>query len=170
MSTFAAEWLALREGADVRARNRNLTQAVAAWFQLRDQIAVVDLGSGTGANLRAVAPLLPPKQSWLLIDKDEALLASAKLELRKWADTTELAGDTLKLTKGVAEIDVHFQFADLAHDLDRVLTKKPDLVTASCALAASRSNARGVLRNAYLQRRAALEPASPIRQPDGGGV
>ena len=131
MSAFSAEWLALREGADARARNHDIVQAVSAWFQLRDHISVVDLGSGAGANLRAVAPLLPPRQTWHLVDKDEALFAAAKIALRKWADKTEMAGDTLRLTKGSAEIEVHFQITDLAHDLDSVLAVKPDLVTAS---------------------------------------
>ena len=131
MSAFSAEWLALREGADARARNHDIVQAVSAWFQLRDHISVVDLGSGAGANLRAVAPLLPARQRWHLVDKDEALFAAAKIALRKWADKTEMAGDTLRLTKGSAEIEVHFQITDLAHDLDSVLAVKPDLVTAS---------------------------------------
>ena len=131
MSAFSAEWLTLREGADARARNHGIVQAVSAWFALRDHISVVDLGSGTGANLRAVAPLLPARQRWHLVDKDEALFAAAKIALRKWADKSEPAGDTLKLTKGIAEIEVHFQIADLAHDLDSVLVAKPDLVTAS---------------------------------------
>ena len=131
MSAFSAEWLALREGADARARNHDIVQAVSAWFALRGHITVVDLGSGAGANLRAVAPLLPARQRWHLVDKDEALFAAAKIALRKWADKTEMAGDTLRLTKGSAEIEVHFQIADLAHDLDSVLAVKPDLVTAS---------------------------------------
>ncbi len=131
MSTFAAEWLALREGADTRARNRELAQGLSAWFQLRDHISVVDLGSGTGANLRAVAALLPQRQSWLLVDKDADLFAVAKIELRKWADHTEQTGETLKLKKGYTEITVEFKVVDLARDLDSALTDRPDLVTAS---------------------------------------
>jgi len=58
MSTFSAEWLSLREGADERARNKDVANAFSAWFMQRPSVSVVDLGSGTGANLRAVAPLL----------------------------------------------------------------------------------------------------------------
>jgi hypothetical protein len=131
MSTFAAEWLALREGADTRARNRELAQGISAWFQLREHITVVDLGSGTGANLRAVAALLPQRQHWLLVDKDEDLFAVSKIELRKWADHAEQSGETLKLKKGHAELFVQFKVVDLARDLDSALTDSPDLVTAS---------------------------------------
>lgn len=131
MSTFAAEWLALREGADARARNREIAQAMSAWFALRDSVTVVDLGAGTGANLRAVAPLLPARQKWLLTDNDDALIAIAKIELRKWADRTETAGDAMTLVKGNAEIEVRFKVVDLAHDLGSVLVEKTDLITAS---------------------------------------
>ncbi len=155
MSTFAAEWLALREGADTRARNRDLAQSISAWFQLRDRISVVDLGAGTGANLRAVAPLLPPKQTWLLIDKDEALFAIARLELRKWADHAEVADDTLKLTKGGAEIEVYFKVADLAQELESALAEKPDLVTASAFFdLVSADFIRGLSRQVGLARAA----------------
>mgnify|MGYP001236543286 FL=1 len=155
MSTFAAEWLALREGADVRARNRDVAHAVSAWFQLRDHITVVDLGSGTGANLRAVAPLLPPKQSWLLIDHDEALFAAAKLELRKWADHAEPAGSILKLKKGGADIEVQFKVADLAQDVGSALTGNPGLVTASAFFdLVSADFIRAISRQAGLARAA----------------
>ena len=36
---------------------------------------VVDLGCGTGSNLRALAPPCPRRQSWRLVDRDPALLA-----------------------------------------------------------------------------------------------
>lgn len=156
MSAFSAEWLALREGADVRARNHDIVQAVSAWFALRDHLSVVDLGSGTGANLRAVAPLLPARQRWHLVDKDEALFAAAKIALRKWADKTEIAGETLKLTKGIAEIEVHFQIADLAHDLDSVLVAKPDLVTASAFFDLASSDFIRALARQVANTRAAL--------------
>lgn len=131
MSTFSAEWLSLREAADERARNKDVANAFSAWFMQRPSVSVVDLGSGTGANLRAVAPLLPSRQSWTLIDNDEALLATARRQLAAWADRSETRGDDLVLFKDAAEIAVYFKVATLSNDLDPILGTAPDLVTAS---------------------------------------
>ena len=117
MSTFSAEWLSLRECADERARNKDVANAFFAWFMQRPSVSVVDLGSGTGANLRAVAPLLPNRQSWTLIDNDAALLATARRQLAAWAERSETRGDDLLLFKGAAEIAVHFKVATLSNDL-----------------------------------------------------
>ena len=75
MSGFDEAWLALREPIDHAARSRSL----AARFAAAQGPApyVVDLGAGSGSNLRYLAPLLPPAQRWLLVDHDPALLAAA---------------------------------------------------------------------------------------------
>ncbi len=131
MTIFSPEWLSLREAADTRARNTDIAQAVAAWFTMREHVSVIDLGSGTGANLRATSALLPPKQTWMLVDHDAALIPHARDALARWADSTRSEGDTLHLTKAQAEISVLFKTVDLAHNLDAALGEKPDLVTAS---------------------------------------
>ncbi|HKH34927.1 MAG TPA: hypothetical protein VKA80_12340, partial [Beijerinckiaceae bacterium] len=64
MSGFSADWLALREPADHRARNRELLAQLRARFAGQEAVTVVDLGSGTGSNLRACAPQLAPRQRW----------------------------------------------------------------------------------------------------------
>jgi SAM-dependent methyltransferase len=76
MSGFTADWLALREPADARARRPGTT------VHLLPKVAslpvrIVDLGSGTGANCRYLAPWLGPVQDWLLVDNDGDLLARA---------------------------------------------------------------------------------------------
>lgn len=129
---FSPAWLQLREGADARARNRDLANALSAWFALRSELSVVDLGSGTGSNLRATAQLLPPKQSWRLVDSDGALHGEARKMLRQWADQAhDLADGGLALEKGAARIDVSFELLDLAKDAEAVFAHKADLVTAS---------------------------------------
>ena len=98
----------------------------------RPSVSVVDLGSGTGANLRAVAPLLPNRQSWTLIDNDAALLATARrAACRLGRSERDAAAMTLLLFKGAAEIAVHFKIATLSNDLESLLGTAPDLVTAS---------------------------------------
>lgn len=129
---FSADWLQLREGADARARNRDLASALSAWFALRPSLHVVDLGCGTGANLRATAPLLPPLQHWRLIDHDASLLDAARTALRRWADESETAPDgSLRLRKGGASLTVAFETRDLARDMDGIFAQHVDLVTAA---------------------------------------
>ena len=77
MSGFSAEWLALREPLDVRARNREVLDAVAAAFPGQTALSIVDLGSGTGSTLRALGARLPKSQKWKLVDNDPVLLAEA---------------------------------------------------------------------------------------------
>lgn len=79
MSGFSADWLALREPADARARN---TRLIGQWATaLADRpnrpLRITDMGAGTGASLRALSPHLPGPQAWTLVDYDADLLAIA---------------------------------------------------------------------------------------------
>ena len=113
MTEFSSEWLDLREAADKRSRCSETANAVAARFALRDEIRVVDIGSGTGANLRATAALLPRHQTWTLVDNDATLLEQARAKLRRWADSAEGEGETLQLEKDGRTIAVRFANADV---------------------------------------------------------
>ena len=73
--SFSAAWLAMREPYDRAARNGGVLHAVAAAFAGASSTMVTDLGCGTGATMRAIAPHLPACQSWRLVDNDKALLA-----------------------------------------------------------------------------------------------
>jgi SAM-dependent methyltransferase len=129
--SFSAEWLTLREPADHRARDARLGLQLAERLQARPRINVVDLGCGTGSNLRATYALLGREQTWTLVDYDSALLASARSLLTAWADRAEPHGDRLELIKNGKTLRVAFRRADLVADLDRALGDTPDLVTAS---------------------------------------
>jgi len=76
VSEFTAEWLALREPADWRARSKRVTQTVARALP-HDGIRAVDLGAGPGSNARFLASALPMPQDWLLVDGNPALLEYA---------------------------------------------------------------------------------------------
>lgn len=77
--TFDAAWLAARRRADDRARDEGgLARRLRA--HLGDAagapLRVLDLGGGTGANLRHLAPRLAGPQRWHVVDRDPALLAA----------------------------------------------------------------------------------------------
>lgn len=131
MTGFSARWLALREAADHRSRNQVLAQSLARRLGGRAEIAVADLGCGTGSNLRATAPLLGPMQHWTLVDADQALLDAAVPRLEGWADACAREGDRLILIKGGRRIAVDFRRADLARELDRAIGMRADLITAA---------------------------------------
>ena len=132
MTGFSAAWLALREPADHRARNAAVRDAAIAHLAGKAAPRLVDLGCGSGSNLRALAPHLPSGQIWRLVDADPLLLQAARDALTLWADRAEPAeGGALVLWRGSKRIEVHFEEADLAHDLDAVLDRPADLVTAA---------------------------------------
>jgi SAM-dependent methyltransferase len=130
VTDFAASWLDLREPVDHRSRNRALARALSAHVGGREELTIADLGCGTGSNLRASAPLLPPAQFWTLIDASQELLAAAVDRLQAWADQADWEGETLLLAKAGKRIRAEFRRADLARDLDAALGRA-DLVTAS---------------------------------------
>ena len=115
---IAPGWLALREPADARARDEAagtllppLLQVLKQAQALKNQaqsisqtegqtegqtagLRVVDLGSGTGANLRWLAPRLPSpdRQHWTLVDHDPGLLARGPVHATALrADVADLA-------------------------------------------------------------------------------
>ena len=77
MSGFSAEWLALRESYDLRARNPIVLDAVAASFASLDAINGIDLACGSGSTVRALSSRLPSRQHWDLVDNDQRLLTLA---------------------------------------------------------------------------------------------
>ena len=148
MSGFSAEWLALREPVDHRSRNLALQAQVIQFLgQIKtvasDSICVTDLGSGTGSNLRALAPHFGPKQSWALVDYDADLLRSARTGLITWADSVVNANEAeskhaalgliqpLMITKNNKTIAIEFQCANLVQDYHAILDRPADLIAAA---------------------------------------
>lgn len=113
--SFSAGWLALREPFDAAARDRPLVEELAGWAVARGPLAIVDLGSGTGSNLRWLAPRLPVPQSWRLVERDPALVLAGSAAL-----PDEPAWD--------------YVVADLSYGLDALVDDATSLVTASALI------------------------------------
>lgn len=130
MNRFAPDWLALREPADLAARNKNVLAACTHAFAGRNSLSICDIGSGTGASVRAFAHLLPPIQNWTLIDHDAENLGQAIHDLSAWANTAAQRDNSLLLRFGHLQINVQTQQCDLAATPD-CWPLGAELVTAS---------------------------------------
>jgi hypothetical protein len=76
----SSEWLALREPADAAARSRELVERLVRAPPAGGGRVIHDLGCGTGAMGRWLAPLLPGPQHWVLHDRDTDLLELAVVD------------------------------------------------------------------------------------------
>ncbi len=139
MSGFSHEWLTLREGADFAARNRPLTEVlVQRLLAGGDGPCILDLGAGTGANLRYLAPRLGAAQHWWLVDHDVKLLTRLPTELYEWARIRDyrVTDDAVGLyIEGQGfTATVRWCCLDLAKGLSDLPLRDVDVVTASALL------------------------------------
>lgn len=148
MSGFSADWLSLREPVDHRSRNLDLQAQVLNYLEqiktvYPGSVHITDLGSGTGSNLRALAPHINSVQYWTLVDYDLTLLNVARSTLLAWADReinmpTDGSSvnllDTIKpisILKENKTIVVKFKCVDLFNDYQAILNEPADLITAA---------------------------------------
>ena len=123
--SFGLDWLRLREPHDLRARSRELGRRFGAALRARaggECVGIVDLGAGSGANFRALAPLIPGDQDWRLVDRDRALLGHQAAEIAQWARgqgwrVTHGSG-VVTVATGTAQWRAHSVELDLARDLE----------------------------------------------------
>jgi len=131
MSGFSTDWLDLREAADQNARNAGLEARLAEHFSGRERLNIVDLGCGTGANARVLAPSLPGAQTWRFVDHDHELLAAARTRMADWAASVGDVGGDLRLSVEGKPVDIRLRQADLNGDFSTVIEPRTNLVTAA---------------------------------------
>lgn len=135
-SGFSADWLALREPFDAAARaaSPRLLQRLQSLRRTNSPTngpwRVLDLGCGSGANSRWLAPRLGGAQQWLALDHDAALL-------RAWpvpAGARPGPGGRLHWRGAGFRAELLRQQTELAHALDALPWQAAQLVTASALL------------------------------------
>src|ERR671937_1503854 len=70
-------WLLLREPADAAARSAELAERLGRHLATTGCLVIHDLGGGSGAMSRWLAPRLPGPQHWVVHDRDPDLLELA---------------------------------------------------------------------------------------------
>jgi hypothetical protein len=129
MSVAFEHWLELREPADAAARSEELAARLAR--HLADgPLTIHDLGGGSGAMGRWLAPRLPGPQRWIVHDRDEALLelAAPSFETRR-SDITRLApGELAGASAVVASALLDMLTADELAGMLRACAGLPTLI------------------------------------------
>jgi hypothetical protein len=132
-----ASWLGLRESADFAARSPRVFRAVADAVDDHQPRRVLDLGTGTGSNVRYLGPLLRGRQHWLVVDRSATLLELVASRLASWAAAqgSEFRADgaTSVIRNARVEIHVETRCMDLGA-LDGEIFAGRHLVTASALL------------------------------------
>lgn len=163
MNSFTADWLALREPADRAAREAADAAMGAAGLAALRGIGgiggtggtggpplhgptdsqsgarqVVDLGCGTGASLRHLAPRLGGMQHWRVFDHDDRLLQAWPAAMDEWArrhgHRVEASGAALRIEGAGFCATVERHRLDLARDLDTLALAGTDLLCATALI------------------------------------
>ncbi len=138
MSTFTADWLRLREPYDHRARG-TWDYPLPALAARSGPLSIIDLATGTGSNLRFLAPRLSGDQTWRLLDHDAALLAEGQRQVEAWGVSQRYAMDRApdgpaRLVREGQSIAFTFEQSDLSPGITIGLIEQADLVTTSALI------------------------------------
>ena len=154
------EWLLLREPADAAARSAELAEGLGRHLATAGRLVIHDLGGGSGAMGRWLAPRLPGPQHWVVHDRDAGLL---KLPV---TDPPGAAADGVAVTVEARRSDItRLAPGDLAGASLIAASALLDLLTAdelAGMLGACTGIGCPVLLALTVVGRVALTPADPL--------
>jgi Methyltransferase domain len=93
-------WLYLREPADAAARSAELAERLGRHLATARRLVIHDLGGGSGAMGRWLAPRLPGPQHWVVHDRDADLLTLAAAAPAAGVTVEVRRSDITRLTPG----------------------------------------------------------------------
>lgn len=136
MSGFSDTWLRMREPVDAASRDRGL--AAGLTDRLVKPVHVIDLATGTAANLRYLSPLLGRAQKWQLTDHDPALLGAIPARLSEWSRDIGARyrddRDGIRIDAPTFSCQVACERRDLSGELSAIDVPTGSLVTAAALL------------------------------------
>lgn len=135
---FSKAWLTLREPADHAARAQGITRRLSVWAEQQSSLNCMELGAGTGSNLRFLCPLLGHDQRWLLVDNDPILLKQIPLSICTWAEQNSISSQhthhEIVLKAKTFSARISWVQQDLAQHLAELPFRDNDLICASALL------------------------------------
>jgi len=139
MSGFDKDWLALREPFDQAARSAELAADFVAALGASVEPEIVDLGGGTAANFRVLAPRIARNQHWRLLDFDPLLLDHALDAVSEWAhfqgwEVLRTDARTLIVHAGAGRWSLSVEHFDLAVSLEAFPFESFDAVVTTAFL------------------------------------
>ena len=154
------EWLVLREPADAAARSTELAERLGRHLPAAGGLVIHDLGAGSGAMGRWLAPRLPGRQHWVVHDRDADLLKLAV------ADPPGPAADGAAVTVEARRSDItRLAPGELAGASLVVASALLDMLTAdelAAMLGACAATGCPILLAMTVVGRVALTPADPL--------
>jgi hypothetical protein len=103
MGAFSSDWLTLREASDAAARSSRLVSLLGEVLP-HDLVHALDLGTGTGANVRYLTDRLPVRQDWLQVDDDARLVEEAsRMEGSGVVRRVDLAAEINSMELGILD-------------------------------------------------------------------
>jgi hypothetical protein len=130
-----AEWLALREAADAASRSETVTNAVVSALDRHDQLRVLDLATGTGANVRFLMPRLRnSRQRWLTLDRSGVLLDNIPRRMSEAGYDVAPRSNGWEIRGNGVSCLIEPKVIELATIPDAEVLESPHLVTASALL------------------------------------
>lgn len=138
MDDALARWLELREAHDWAAREASLVHALAGALPDVPTLRILDLGTGTGSNLRYLMPRLRRGQEWILVDKSPGVLGWIIEHTTAWAAARDMRveheGDGFTVHGDGVDCRVRLRQQDLDLPLEPGLFRDRHLVSASALL------------------------------------
>ena len=120
---------------DCEARNQKVEQACFHHFYGKNEITIVDLGSGTGSNCLYFFEKFPSQQNWIFIEQEEKIsqyaLNRLGIEADKKGYEVTHGTDSLVLKKEKRNINIKYVTDSFLNLVDVVDLDKVDLVMAS---------------------------------------
>ena len=118
MHKFNNNWLRLRETVDKKSRNLKVIKLINNKYNHKDNIKIIDLGTGAGSNYNYLKPKFKFNQDWLFTD-----ISSNSMNYFK---------ENLKLSQKITS--TKFKIFDVISDLDKIKFNNFNIVTGSAFL------------------------------------
>jgi hypothetical protein len=149
------EWLRLREPADAAARSPELAERLARHLATVGRLVIHDLGGGSGAMGRWLAPRLPGPQHWVVHDWDQDLL---ELAVAGAPDSVTVEGRRSDITRLTRDELAGASLVTASALLDLLTSEELSRALAACA-------GRPMLMALTVVGRVTLTPEEPLDAP-----